>query len=389
LKPPACALTLLLAGLIGTTHSATIGTAVTPDSLGGVERLPASPKPHWVWINDASLNAMPDGRALLIDGDDGRALGFLNTGYSFSSLTIPKGGRTLYSAETYYSRTTRGTRTDVVSFYDPATLSPLGEVTLPTKRASTIPRLSDAALTDDDRFMAVFNLTPAASLSIVDVRARKLSGSIDIPGCSMAYAGGARRILSLCADGSVMTSDLDERGKMTGRSAVSGFFTLADPIIETGARFHDGWLFISFAGMVHPLQAGAAGVAILPRWNLLGEREREGHWLPGGTQPVAVHTARAELYVLMHQSASSNFKMPGTEVWVYDIATHARLRRIPLGGAARSIQVSQDAEPLLFALSAESSLLVILDAQSGTPLRSVTEIGSTPMLLMTPWTPPG
>jgi methylamine dehydrogenase heavy chain len=262
-------------------------------------------------------------------------------------------------------------------------------VTLPTKRASTIPRLSDAALTDNDQFMAVFNLTPAASLSIVDVRARKLIGSIDIPGCAMAYAGGQRRFLSLCADGSVMTSEFDERGKMIKRDAIPGLFSLGDPIIETGARHGENWLFISFAGKVHPLQAGAAGVAVLPPWDLLGAREREGHWYPGGSQPLAVHNARGELYVLMHQSESSNFKMPGTEVWVYDIATHARLRRIPLGGPVRSIQVTQDGEPLLFALSAEASLLSILDAQSGTPLRSVNEIGTTPMLLITPWTPPG
>jgi methylamine dehydrogenase heavy chain len=389
LKTISLSLPLMVCCLAGAAQAGSVGTSVAPDQLGAVERLPASPKPHWVWINDASLGAMPDGRALLIDGDEGRALGFLNTGYSFSSLTIPKGARTLYSAETYYSRGTRGTRTDVVSFYDPATLSPIGEVILPTKRASTIPRLSDAALTDNDQFLAVFNLTPAASLSIVDVRARKPIGSIDIPGCAMAYGGGQRRILSLCADGSVMSSEFDERGRMTQRSALAHFFTLEDPIIETGVRFHDNWLFVSFAGVVHSLQAGSAGVAALPRWDLLGAREREGHWLPGGLQPLAVHNGRGELYVLMHHSAPSNFKMPGTEVWVYDIGSHARLRRIPLGGAVRSIQVSQDGEPLLFALSADTSLLSILDAQSGTPLRTVTEIGATPMLLLTPWTPPG
>lgn len=389
-KSTSIAVSLLLACGAGSLRAADKpATALAQERFGVVERLPEAPKPHWVWVNDASLSAMPDGRALLIDGDDGRALGFLNTGYSFAALTIPKGARTLYSAETYYSRHTRGTRTDVVSFYDPATLSPIGEVTLPTKRASTIPRLADAALTDDDQFLAVFNLTPAASLSIVDVRARKLVGSIDTPGCAMAYAGGPRRILSLCADGSVMSSEFDQRGKMIRRSALENFFTLADPIIETGVRFRGNWLFVSIAGMVYPLQAGTAALASQPRWDLLGTAERQGNWFPGGVQPVAAHEQRGELYVLMHQSTASHFKMPGTEVWVYDIASHTRLRRIPLGASVRSIQVSQDDQPLLFTLNADAATMLIFDAQSGTPLRTVTEIGATPMLLLTPWTPPG
>jgi len=49
-----------------------------------------------------------------------------------------------------------------------------------------------------------------------------------------------------------------------------------------------------------------------------------------------------------------------------------------------SIQVSQDAQPLLFACSLESNRLDIYDATSGKYLRSVDALGQTPTVLVTP-----
>ena len=160
------------------------------DIFGKVEALPETHHAHWVWIYDIAASSMPDGRAYLYDGDTARVLGMLNTGYSFNALNIPGHYREVYSAETYYARTTRGERTDVVSIYDPFKLLPVAEIQIPAKRVSTLPRLADSALTDDDRFMAVFNLTPAASLSIVDVEQRRFAGEVMTPGCAMAYAAG-------------------------------------------------------------------------------------------------------------------------------------------------------------------------------------------------------
>ena len=166
---------------------------LSKDIFGKVATIPETPHPHWVWIYDMAASSMPDGRAYLYDGDTARLLGMLNTGYSFNALNIPGHYREVYSAETYYARTTRGERTDVVSIYDPFKLSFVAEIEIPPKRASTLPRLADSALTDDDRFMAVFNLTPAASLSIVDLEQRRFAGEVMTPGCAMAYGAGDRR----------------------------------------------------------------------------------------------------------------------------------------------------------------------------------------------------
>jgi methylamine dehydrogenase heavy chain len=67
---------------------------------------------------------------------------------------------TIYSPETYYARGTRGRRTDVLSFYDVATLSPIDEVKIPPKRGSGATHRTYSGRSDDGRFVYVFNMTP-------------------------------------------------------------------------------------------------------------------------------------------------------------------------------------------------------------------------------------
>jgi hypothetical protein len=49
-----------------------------------------------------------------------------------------------------------------------------------------------------------------------------------------------------------------------------------------------------------------------------------------------------------------------------------------------SIQVTRDPHPLLFSIFIESNVLDVYDATSGQYLRSVTDIGTTPTVLVTP-----
>ena len=68
---------------------------------------------------------------------------------------------------------------------------------------------------------------------------------------------------------------------------------------------------------------------------------------------------------------------------VIDAATGERVSKIELGHEIDSINVSQDAEPLLYALSAGTQTLHILDAATGKELRSVSQLGRGPQVLMT------
>lgn len=362
--------------------------AVEPERIGTVFSAPATPQPHWMWVYDANLSSMPDGRATLFDGDTGRVIGMLSTGYSFISLTLPSDYRKLYSAETYYTRHTRGTRTDVVTVYDPVTFAPTNEITLPTKRASTIPRFADSAITDDDRFMAVFNLTPATSLSIVDTQAEKFVGEIEIPGCAMAYAAGPRTLFSLCADGSVVASHLSDTGTLASRQRLTRFFSLEDPIIESGVRAGDIWRFISFGGWLYTLHANGTELRAGEKWNLFDPKERKAGWQSGGMLPIALHEATAHLYMLAYRAPERNHKLAGSEVWVYDLAARKRIQRIRTPTPVRAVQVTQDDRPLLFAISDTSSEFYVFDCADGKLLRTVREIGFTPILMQSPWVRP-
>ncbi|OGT79220.1 MAG: hypothetical protein A3H91_09600 [Gammaproteobacteria bacterium RIFCSPLOWO2_02_FULL_61_13] len=359
------------------------------DSVGKVEQLAESPGAHWVWVLDANLSSMPDGRAWLFDADSGRSMGSLNTGYSFVAFALPRAYHEIYSAETYYSRHTRGVRTDVVSVYDPNTLSPRAEIALPPKRASTIPRLNDSALTDDGRFMAVFNLTPATSLSIVDTRTRKFVGEIGIPGCSLAFPAGARTLFSLCFNGGALVTELNPDGSLSSQSRVEKLFDAeGDFIADNGARFGNAWLFPSLYGNLYPLEFTGKTIKAGKVWSLVTKKERRENWRISGYQGSAVHVATGRLFVLMHQGAPDTYKDPGTEVWVYDIGSGKRLWRIALEHATVAIGVSQDADAVLVGLDMLSSHLDVYTAVDGRHLRSIGEVGVTPALVQFPWQPP-
>ena len=122
------------------------------ETTGGVEVLPARLGPHWAWAADVVLR-----RTSLVDLESGRTLGVIDGGFGVPEGLFPSQRREIYLPETYYSRGSRGERTDVVTIYDAVTLLPVAEVKIPPKRAINALSSANAALSDDERFVAVFN----------------------------------------------------------------------------------------------------------------------------------------------------------------------------------------------------------------------------------------
>ncbi len=364
-------------------------TAPLPlEQVGHVEQVPAEPQPHWVWVSDQNFGSMPDGRAVLVDGDSGRVFGMLNTGYAFIALTLPSSYHEIYSAETYYSRTTRGERTDVVSIYDPVDLTPKAEIVIPPKRASSIPVMDSATLTDDGQYMAVFNMTPGTSLSIVDVKTRQFVGEIPLNGCTMVWPAGTRRYFTMCSDGSMRLITIDDDGKLTGTIQSRPFFAvLEDPVTEKPVRYGEKWVFVSFRGLVHEADLSGEIPTFADPWNLLQDADALDSWRPGGMQHLAMHEPSGRLFSLMHEGGGGTHQAPGNEVWVYDLATRERVQRIELQEPAMSIQVSRDTAPLMFTVNVTSRALQVYDANDGRHLRTVEEVSLTPCLLQLPWSP--
>jgi methylamine dehydrogenase heavy chain len=359
---------------------------LTADPLGAAASLPATASPHWVWVNDFVFPHMTDGQALLVDGDSGRFLGMLSTGFGFTRVVPSKDGKVVFAPETYFSRGTRGTRTDVVTMYDPAHLAPSGEIIIPPKRASNMPMMADSELTDDGRFLLIYNFTPAQSITVVDAASRKLVGEIDTSGCALVYPTGPRSFFSICADGTLLRVRLDDTGNATATERTGHMFDVAtDPVTEKAVRVADTWYFVSYSGVMYPVVVGKDGATTLgAKWSLLGPADRADQWRPGGLQQLAAHAGLNRLYSVMHRGGPETHKDPGKEIWVYDLAKHTRIQRMTLQEDAGSIQVTRDAKPLLFSIFIGATTLEVYDAVTGAWLRSVPEVGTTPTILVTP-----
>jgi methylamine dehydrogenase heavy chain len=381
---------------------------------GRVETLPQIHPHDWFWVGDPLLR-----RLALIDLENGRMQGMVSAGYGIPQALLPASRSELYVPDTYYSRGSRGERTDVLTIYDAASLAPIDEVTLPPKRALNAAPLVNATLSDDDRFAAIFNMTPATSLSIVDLEARTFAGEIDTPGCSLAYAAGARRFASLCMDGALLSVTVDEAGREVSKQRSARFFDPEkDPVLEKAVRWRDLWIFVSFRGEVHGVDVSGEEPRFDETWSLLGDAGTDPAWRIGGSQPLAVHEASGRLYVLMHEGGEDTHKDAGSEVWIYDLSSRERLQRIELDTpgftylgvpiesdsdwiwpfsrlsdwllsampaiGVDSIQVTQDASARLLATGMFSGAVVVYDGLSGSFLGRVYSGNLTNTVLQTP-----
>ena len=341
------------------------------------------PTKHWVWVSDLVFPHMADGMAMLIDGDTGRYLGTLSAGWGFVRVLLPRDGKLIYSPEIYFSRGTRGVRTDVVTIYDAHTLNPVKEIQIPPKRSANMPMMANAVLTDDDRYMLIYNFTPAQSVSVVDMKAQTFVREVETPGCALEYPTGARSFFSICGDGALSLAQIDDSGNVTLTRSAPVFSPDKDPVTEKAVRVGKTWYFVTYEGQIRAVNATATEASVTATWWLTTEAERKQGWRPGGLQQMAVDS-HAHLYAIMHRGGPETHKDPGKDVWVYDIATHKRVQQIALSNLASSIQLTTDDKPLLFSVFIDKPGLDIYDAADGRLLRSVAEVGTTPTLLVTP-----
>ena len=362
--------TALLASLITSPALAQL----QPETLNVVE-LDAAMKPHWVWVNDVSFNRPLDGRAYLVDADSGAFLGMVSGGYVQGPLQLSPDGKNFSMVSTYYSRGTRGTRTDVISFYDIKSLDQTGEVEIPPKQMKVLPLLGQSIRTDDDRFQIVTNFTPEQSITVVDVPARKLVGETETPGCTLVYPVSARRFMMLCGDGSLQTATLSDTGTLSLGKASKPFFTEQDPAHEKPVRIGPAsWLFQTFDSEAVVVDGSGPVPVVKKRWSMI-DKDVAG-WRTGGVQPIAYHAGTQRLFTLMHQGGPATRQDPGTEIWVFDATTGKRLQRIAMDGPATAIAVSEDDKPLLYTAMFTVPNLVVYDAASGKKLRVIEQMGN-------------
>ena len=295
------------------------------EKLGQVESLPEPFSSHWFWASDPVLE-----RVALVDFSLNRVLGGIDGGWGITVPLFPQRNTLeFYVPETHYSRGSRGERTDLVTFYESKTLKPTAEVIIPAKRAQNALPNANATLTDDEQFLAVFNMNPAQSISIVDVKNRRFVEEIATPGCSLTYAAGKRRVMMLCGDGALLFVSLKEDGSLQEKQRTQPFFDpQKDPLTEKGIRVGETWYFISFEGYVYSINVDERlddpSAMFSKPWSLISQDERNEQWRVGGRQFFAIHNSRHEAYVLMHQGEADTHKSGGTHLWKFNLATQKK-----------------------------------------------------------------
>jgi len=372
-----------LAGLVLTLGLGAVTTAAQefPDPLPN-EPIPAvaslkTPYPaSYALVHDFGFGSLIDSAYAVVDTETRKFMGMLSGG-NFATVNWSADRGEIYIGETYYSRGTRGERSDLLSIYDMADLSLIKEVDLPKKRAAIVVHKNAVTVTDSGKFMLVFNLNPGTSVSVVDLDKQSFVGEISTPGCSLTYPTRKHDFFMLCGDGSILNISLDNRGKEKSRARTEPFIDIDnDPLSEKASKVGDDWHFISFKGAVQPVTSARKGAAAGNGWSLTTDEERAANWRPAGWHWTAA--LNNQLWVGMTPNGyDGSHKDPNTEVWLFDTKTRQRLKRIKLNTMGLSIDVTAEDQPRLLVVNIEGSLDVY-DALSGDYLRSIHDLGASP-----------
>ena len=337
--------------------------------------------PHWIATASfgGSIMVTP---ITLIDGDSLKVVGTITGGLTAMFAASPD-HKQFYTADTFYSRAIRGDRTDTVTIYDAHKLAPASEIVIPNKRQLAVQDPTAMNVTPDGRFLLYSNLTPATSVTAVDLQSGKVAGEIQTPGCSEILILGAREFASVCADGAMLTTQFDDDGKTTEqkRTAKPFFDVEKDPVFALPAMIDKQAYFVSYHGTAYPIDISSSPSNPGGSWPLLTDKDKEEGWRPGGWQPVAGYAPGHLIFVLVHQGGEWTQKAAGPEVWVYDVNDHKRVARIPMPLQSNAILVSQDDNPLLFALVTSDSKMQVFSALKGRYLGTINEVSQHPYTL--------
>jgi methylamine dehydrogenase heavy chain len=355
-----------------------------PESIGGVVTLPEKYPDHWVMIHDVSFFHMFEGEVLVVDplAEDlgAQYKGMMTASFIASYLRAP-GRNEHYVVETFYSRGTRGgDRTDVLTIYDPATLKVTDEVVIPAKRITGMPKTMMAGLIGGEQFLGVYNFTPGQSVSIVDLDKREFVTEISTAGCGFLFANGRRSFTSICSNGSMLTSHLDDTGQLANSTKTDVLFDPdEDPVFE-GAAVVDGVAYFpTFKGNVLPIDVSAETISAQAVWSLTSDSEK--NWRPGGMRPVIADSEGVGYFLMHPEGAEGTHKDGGSEIWIYDLQDQSRTSRIKLTNWGISLGASGRGDNRLLLVTNSDMGVDVYRAPGGEFIKTLNVGAVTPFMV--------
>lgn len=336
-----------------------------------------------VWINDPAHFAAIT-QQYVVDAEKGRVIGQVDGGF-LPNPVVADNGAFFAQASTVFSRIARGKRTDYVEVFDPQSFDPIADIELPeTPRflVGTYPWMT--ALTPDNGRLLFYRFAPSPAVGVVDLKGKKFERLLDVPDCFHIFPTSAETFYMHCRDGTMAHVTIGASGtpKIAHSKAFHGEdeFLINHPAYSTKAK---RLVWPTYTGRIHQLDLSGGEPKFLAPIEALTEAERKEEWAPGGWQQIAYHRKSEQIFLLVDQRDKWRHKTASRFVLVIDGKTGKRLHKWDMGRPIDSVGVSQDAKPLLYALSSGEKTLYIHDGASGKALRSVDQLGHGPQVITT------
>jgi len=335
--------------------------------------------PRWFYVMGAI--GPPAQAARIIDGDSGKMKGLIEAPPQANVALDPK-ARYYYVAETIYTKINRGTRADEVSIYDVEHLKLVAEIPIPGRLLGGNNQ-TNFVISTNGQLAFVYALAPSSSIQVVDLEKRTLQQTVQIPGCAALFPSGPGGVSALCADGSMATVGFS--GPTASVSKSGPFFSATeDPVFDTVGidRVKGVATFLSRSGKVYTATSLGQTPKFSEPWSIhraAGMQEPmpppNVNWLPGGRQPFATNRINGRIYILMHIGEQFSHDEGGDEIWVLDGENHKLIGRHRAPGKFNNIQVSQEANPLVYVNGSDNKVF-ILDGETFETKHSLDRGGS-------------
>ncbi len=354
------------------------------EKQGIVETLPEDYPDSWVLVNELSFSSMFGGRVIIIDAAEPRHAkrikGMVDKSL-IGNFTQSRTRNELYIIETFHERGSRGKRTDVLSIYNKSTLKIEKEIIWPQpNRIMALPERYSMSLSADEKFMYVSNFSPAASFTVVDLDKREIVTEISTPGCVLTYPVGRRGVASICSNGALMNTVVNDDGSVASRQMLEPFFdTVKTPVFEHPIYVGSKMYFPSFHGLLHVFDVSTDVIKYEGRWDMLNPEDKAGNWRPSGLVLNDVDESGLMYTIFQPDGHEGSQTHGGPQVWVFDLKARKRVRVIDVPNWAISIGVTGGESPLLVAANGEMNLDVF-NAHTGEFIQTLSDFGNvTPL----------